>query len=148
MDDSQKATAQACLTALETDAMAFPQIVGALIEAGFESYTVDLRRATARYFLPDGDSVERASHKIATAIAAQFDAAAMQTAIREAQQQVPGYTDQGFCEKAAAAGCASYIVSFSGRRAFYIGRTGETHTSISRPDCKRRDLVGREHCLT
>lgn len=128
MNDSQKATAQACLTAAETDAMAFPQIVGALIGAGFESYSVDLRRAIATYFLPDGDSIELAAHKISTAIAAQFDASAMQAAIREAQQQVPGYSYKGFCEKAAAAGCASYIVSFLGRRALYIGRSGETHT--------------------
>ncbi|MDZ4395593.1 DUF1398 domain-containing protein [Cypionkella sp.] len=128
MNDSQKATAQTCLTAAETDAMAFPQIVGALNEAGFESYTVDLRRSTATYFLPDGDRVELAAHKITTAIADHFDAAKMQAAIREAQQQVAGYTYKGFCEKAAAAGCASYIVSFLGRRALYIGRSGETHT--------------------
>ena len=48
-------------------------------------------------------------------------------AIREAQQLIPGYTYKGFCSKVAAAGCAGYIVSFSGRRALYLGRTGETH---------------------
>ena len=51
----------------------------------------------------------------------------MQAAIREAQQQVPGYTYKGFCEKAVLAGCAGYVVSFSGRRALYVGRTAETH---------------------
>lgn len=33
----------------------------------------------------------------------------------------------GFCRKVAAAGCAGYVVSFPGRRAVYMGRTGETH---------------------
>lgn len=128
MNQTQKATAQTCLLAAETNSMAFPQIVGQLIDAGFESYAIDFRRATTTYYLPDGDSLELPSHQITTPIAARFDAAALQSAIREAQQHVPGYTFKGFCEKAAAAGCASYVVSFAGRRALYIGRTGETHT--------------------
>jgi len=60
-------------------------------------------------------------------VAPELDRDALQSAIREAQEQVPGYSYRSFCEKAAAAGCASYIVSFSGRRAVYIGRTGATH---------------------
>ena len=51
----------------------------------------------------------------------------MQAAVREAQQLVDGYTYKGFCEKAAAAGCAGYVVSFSGRRAVYLGRAAQTH---------------------
>ena len=66
-------------------------------------------------------------HRIATSVAPSFDLARIQAAIREAQQQVPDYTYRGFCEKVASAGCAGYTVSFSGRRALYIGRTAETH---------------------
>ena len=62
--------------------------------------------------------------------ASALDAAALQAAIREAQQQVPGYTYKGFCEKAVSAGCAGYIVSFSGRQALYVGRTAETHVEL------------------
>ncbi len=127
MNDSQKATARSCLEASETGSMAFPQIVGALMAAGFESYAIDFRRATATYYLPDGDNLELPAHKVSAPVAPTFDTAAMQAAIREAQQLVPGYTYAGFCEKAASAGCAAYIVSFSGRRALYIGRTTETH---------------------
>ncbi|OYZ61148.1 MAG: DUF1398 domain-containing protein [Rhizobiales bacterium 24-66-13] len=110
--------------------MSFPQIVGALGEAGFESYAVDYRRATATYYLPGGESIELPAHRAAGAIAPAFDAARLQAAIGEAQQQVPGYTYMGFCEKAVAAGCAGYLVSFSGRRALYVGRTGETHVEL------------------
>lgn len=115
-------------TAAQTNSMAFPQIVAALIEAGFESYAIDFRRATTTYYLPDGDSTALASDQISGPIADSLNTAALQSAIREAQQNVAGYTFHGFCEKAAAAGCASYIVSFTGRRALYIARTGETHT--------------------
>jgi uncharacterized protein YbcV (DUF1398 family) len=107
--------------------MAFPEIVGKLVEAGFESYAIDFRRATATYYLPGGDSVMLPTHRVEGAIAADFDRPRLQASIREAQQQVPGYTYKGFCEKAASAGCAGYVVSFSGRRALYIGRTAETH---------------------
>ncbi len=83
------------------------------MNGGFESYAVDLRRGTATYYLPDGESVEISAHMVATAIAPNFDAAGNQSAIGEAQQLVPGYTYKGFCEKVAAAGCAGYLVSFS-----------------------------------
>lgn len=127
MTDSQEATARACLEASETGSMTFPQIVDALVDAGFESYAIDFRRSRAIYYLPKGSSIELAAHRVETAVAETFDVPAMQAAIREAQQLVPGYTYRGFCEKAASAGCAGYIVSFLGRRAVYFGRTAETH---------------------
>jgi len=130
MNDQQSAAARTCLEAAEGDAMAFPQIVGALMDAGFEGYAIDFRRATATYHLPDGESVELPARRVEAAIAPTFDAALMQAAIREAQQQAPGYTYKGFCEKAASAGCAGYIVSFLGRRALYFGRTAETHVEV------------------
>ncbi len=127
MNDRQKEVARACLEAAENNTMAFPQVVGALMEAGFESYTVDFRRAVATYYLADGESIELPTHRIDVPVAPAFDEGAMKSAITEAQQLVPGYTYKGFCKKAANAGCAAYIVSFAGRRALYIGRTGETH---------------------
>lgn len=127
MTPDQETTARACLKAAETGALDFPEIVGRLIEAGFESYAVDFRRARNIYYLPDGDSLELPAHEPDAAVAAAFDPAAMQAAIREAQTKAPGYTYPGFCRKAALAGCAGYIVSFLGRRAVYFGRTGETH---------------------
>lgn len=127
MNDHQRTTAQACLDGAEHSAMTFPQIVGTLIEAGFESYAIDFRRARATYYLPDGRSLDLETHCITTPIAPELDSARMQAAVREAQQQVDGYTYKGFCEKAAAAGCTGYVVSFLGRRAVYLGRTAQTH---------------------
>ena len=128
MDDHKKSVAESCLKGAEGDTMTFPQIVGTLMQEGFESYAIDFRRAVATYCLPDGDSVELPMHKIDGPIAPAFDAAPIQAAIKDAQQLMSGYTYKGFCKRVASAGCAGYVVSFSGRRALYIGRTGETHT--------------------
>lgn len=130
MNAQQKTLAQKSLDAAEGNTMTFPQIVAALTEGGFEGYTVDFRRSVAIYYLLTGESVELPTHKADGEVREAFDAAALQSAIREAQQLVAGYTYKGFCIKAKAAGCAGYIVSFSGRRALYFGRTAETHLEV------------------
>jgi uncharacterized protein YbcV (DUF1398 family) len=127
MNDHNERIAQTCLEGAEGDTMTFPQIVGTLMQEGFEGYMIDFRRATATYYLADGENIVLTTHGNTSAIAATFDVAAIRAAIKEAQQLVPGYTYIGFCKKVAAAGCAGYIVSFSGRRVLYIGRTAETH---------------------
>jgi uncharacterized protein YbcV (DUF1398 family) len=125
MIPEQAAVARNCLAAAHADSMAFPEIVGALISAGFESYTIDFRRGTAVYYLPDGESLELAT--ITGPVAPQFDAPAVQAAIREAQAHGPDYSYDGFCRQVMAAGCAGYITSFSGRRVVYFGRDAELH---------------------
>ncbi len=127
MGTKQRAIAQQCLDGAENGSMTFPQIVGKLIEAGFDGYLVDLRLGQATYYLPGGEDVELPTHGSAVAVAAQFDTEAVQAAIREAQALVPGYTYRGFCDKVKQAGCAGYLVSFPGRRVLYFGRTAETH---------------------
>jgi uncharacterized protein YbcV (DUF1398 family) len=127
MDIQLKDIATSCKIAAEENKMSFPEIVQKLARAGFEGYLVDFRRSTATYYLPDGDSVELPTHDIKTPVAASFNVTSMQSAIREAQAQVEGYTYKAFCEKTRAAGCAGFMVSFSGRRAVYFGRTAETH---------------------
>ena len=128
MTTNWKDAARSCLEGAETGAMTFPQIVGTLIGAGFDGYAVDLRRATATYYLPNGDAVELEAIRTTEPVAERFDAAVVKEAIREAQALVPGYTYKGFCAKVARAGCAGYLVSFVGKRVLYYGRTGETHT--------------------
>jgi uncharacterized protein YbcV (DUF1398 family) len=119
--------AEKCLRGAEDHTMTFPQIVDTLMQQGFESYSVDYRRAKAIYYRPDGDSVELATHRFDVPVAEAFNTEAIQAAIREAQRLVPGYTYEGFCRRVMDAGCAGYIVSFSGRRAVYFGRTAEMH---------------------
>ena len=126
MDAAMVRVAERCLRAAEDGSMNFPQIVGELIAAGFESYAVDYRRGTATYYRPDGQSVELAMRAPDGAVAAGFDMAAIQAAIRAAQADGPAYSYDWFCRTVMAAGCAGYLVSFLGRRAVYFGRTGES----------------------
>lgn len=123
-----KDVARTCLDGAETGSMTFPQIVGTLMKAGFDGYAVDLRRATATYYLPNGEAAELNAAESSVPVAERFDAEAVRAAIREAQALVPGYTYKGFCAKVATAGCAGYLVSFPGKRVLYYGRTAETHT--------------------
>ena len=126
MTPAQEKAAESCLRGAENNTMTFPEIVQTLTREGFESYAIDFRRGRAIYYLPDGQSVEHRTHA-ATPVARNFDGGAIQAAIREAQQLVPGYTYNGFCQKVARAGCSGYVVSLAGRRALYVGRTAETH---------------------
>jgi uncharacterized protein YbcV (DUF1398 family) len=127
MDSQLFEIAQSCLHGAESGSMSFLDIVGKLILAGFESYAIDFRRATAIYYLPDGESIELPTHRHDTVIATTLNIATLQAAIRAAQQAGPHYTYSGFCQKVMACGCVGYVVSFSGRRAVYFGRTAETH---------------------
>jgi uncharacterized protein YbcV (DUF1398 family) len=119
--------AEGCLHGAESNSMTFPEIVGKLMQAGFESYSIDFRRATATYYLPDGESIVLPTHRLHAPVSATLNVAVLQAAIKEAQQSAPNYTYLGFCEKVMTGGCAGYVVSFSGRRAVYFGRTAETH---------------------
>jgi uncharacterized protein YbcV (DUF1398 family) len=127
MDAQHIAIATACLHATHDGSLAFPAIVEKLLAAGFEGYAVDYRRQTQIFYLPDGDAVELAMPDPIGAVAAQFCGAQVAAAVRWAQANGPDYHYAGFCEKVTAAGCAGYLVSFTGRRVVYYGRTAETH---------------------
>lgn len=127
MDAERIAIAQRCLEAAHNGTLSFPQIVGELIAAGFESYTVDYRRDTQIYYLPDGDSVALEMPASTGSVSEAFDAATVAALVRWAQVNGPDYSYKAFCHKAKVAGCAGYFVSFLGRRVVYFGRTAETH---------------------
>ncbi len=127
MDARQAMVAQTCLAAAYDGTMDFPAIVGTLMAAGFEGYTVDFRHEVAIYFRSDGASVELPLPPDDVAVAAEFDGEAVKEAIREAQAGTAGYTYKGFCRTVKGAGCSGYMVSMLGRRVVYFGRTAETH---------------------
>ncbi|MGE3747006.1 MAG: hypothetical protein AB7G25_15070, partial [Sphingomonadaceae bacterium] len=108
----------------------FPEIIGKLVDAGFEGYAVDYRRNSQTFYLPDGDNIELAMPHFTGPVAAIFDSAQVAALVRWAQAGGPDYSYAAFCEKATAAGCAGYLVSFLGRRVVYYGRTAETHVEL------------------
>lgn len=130
MDAERIAVAKACLNAAHEGSQSFPEIIGKLIDAGFEGYAVDYRRNTQTYYLPDGDSVAFDMPHSAGAVAAMFDSAGVEVLVRWAQADGSHYSYAAFCEKVKDAGCAGYLVSFLGRRIVYYGRTAETHVEL------------------
>ncbi|KFI25449.1 DUF1398 domain-containing protein [Paenirhodobacter enshiensis] len=127
MDAERTSIAETCLHAAHDGSLSFPEIVGRLIAAGFEGYMVDYRRNTQIFYLPDGDSVVLDMPQASGVVGAEFDAGEMVRLVRWAQANPADYSYAAFSEKARAAGCAGYIVSFLGRRVVYFGRTAETH---------------------
>ena len=128
MDAQKKALAEKCLEAAYDKSMAFPQIVGALIGAGFDGYAIDYRAGTAIYYLPDGDCATVQLPHGGANVATAFDATGVAAQIKWAQANPPDYSYAAFCKNVMAMGCAGYLVSFFGKRVLYVGRTGETHT--------------------
>jgi uncharacterized protein YbcV (DUF1398 family) len=120
-------TARTCLDAAYDKTMSFPQIVGALMGAGFEGYVVDYRRNTTTYFLPDGESAVLENRASGAPVAERFDQDGVIAQIKWAQANPPDYSYAAFCKNVKALGCAGYIVSVLGRRVVYFGRTAETH---------------------
>ncbi len=127
MDAQHTIIAERCLNAAYDKTMTFPDIVGALIKAGFEGYIVDYRRNTTTYFLADGDNVVLENRPSEEKVAAQFDQPGVAAQIKWAQANPPDYSYAAFCKNVRALGCAGYIVSFPGKRVLYFGRTAETH---------------------
>lgn len=127
MDAERISIAEACLQAAHDGSQIFPEIVGKLIAAGFEGYAVDYRRNSQTYYLPDGDNVTMEMQPSAGKVAAAFDATEVARLVRWAQANPADYSYVAFSEKAKAAGCAGYVVSFPGGRVVYFGRTAETH---------------------
>lgn len=127
MDAERISIAETCLHAAHDGSLSFPEIVGKLIAAGFEGYLVDYRRNSQTDYLPDGDGVTMEMRPSAGTVAVDFDAAEVERPVRWAQANPADYSYVRFSEKAKAAGCAGYLVSFLGRRVVYFGRTAETH---------------------
>jgi uncharacterized protein YbcV (DUF1398 family) len=111
--------------ASQAGTVSFAAVVDTLMQAGVESYFADYRACSTTYYLPDGDSCAIELKVPPTAIAADFDAAALQAAIRGAQRGDVRYPE--FQNLSRAAGCVGYFVWIAGRHVVYFGRRGEQH---------------------
>lgn len=119
-----KTVLEECVKGSDESRLSFPEVVMKLMGAGVERYDADLCRAERTFYMPDGASHVVASMPIQQTPAKDFSGTAVEAAIRAIQAQKIDY--KTFCDRIAAAGCVSYLVSLTGRRAIYFGRTGES----------------------
>ncbi len=112
----------------EAGKLRFPEVVGALVAAGVESYCADLVRGEKTYYMPGGDTYIVKSKLPVTAIAEEYSEDGVVAAIRGAQADAIRYPE--FVRQSRAAGVAVYWVFLTGRRAVYLGRKGEIHVEL------------------
>ena len=98
----------------------FSQVVGLMVVAGVESYTVDYRSGRATYYPRDGTPLDLALDTPEMPIPA-----ILRAAIAGSQRGVVMYPQ--FKRLSMAAGCIGYTVWIDGRHVSYYGRRGEVH---------------------
>jgi uncharacterized protein YbcV (DUF1398 family) len=125
MDENVKAVIEACTRGSDEERMSFPEVIQNLHAVGVERYHADLVRGEKTYYLPAGESIVVEAMPLRSQPASWFSAADTQAAVRAIQARQIGYNE--FCERVAAAGCTSYIVSLVGRRVVYFGRSAESY---------------------
>lgn len=125
MNEKIQTTVVEVTRASDASSISFPRVVETLIEAGVERYHADLVRAEKTYYLPNGESTVVRTEHVAAPAALAFSGAGVEAAVRASQAGQIDYPE--FCRRALAAGCIAYLVSLTGRRVLYYGRTGETH---------------------
>jgi uncharacterized protein YbcV (DUF1398 family) len=109
-----------------TSNLPFPEAVKRFAEAGVESYYADLVQLQKTYYAPDGATcVSLMEMPPVGPVAEQFDAAKVKEAVSAIQQGKISYVE--FLRRIVAGGTFAYTVHIRGRRAIYLGRTGDLH---------------------
>ena len=103
----------------------FGQVIGLMVVAGVDSYTVDYRSARATYYPRDDAPLDLPLDTPDMPIPEGFDAVALKKAIAGSQRGLVMYPQ--FKRLSMAAGCVGYTVWIAGRHVTYYGRRGETH---------------------
>jgi uncharacterized protein YbcV (DUF1398 family) len=125
MDAQVKAAMVEASRASDEERVSFGEVVMNLMQAGVERYHCDLVRGEKTYYLPDGESEMVAGDPVGVTPALDFSAAGVDAAVRAIQAGEIQY--RTFCTRVAEAGCVGYLVSLSGRRVVYYGRSADMH---------------------
>lgn len=110
----------------QTGEMTFPQVVGALLAEGVESYFIDFASGSIRC-MPRATHAEKRLVKLLE-VADEFSADGLLAAIRSAQTDAIRYLE--FVRQATAAGTVAYWAFLTGKKVVYFGRKGEMHVEM------------------
>ena len=119
--------------ATDRSQLRFPDVLARLSAAGVERYHADLLRGEKIYYFTTGESLRIACDAIDIPVPEAFSSEGVASAVRAVQTAGADYSYPLFCEAIGAAGCPAYIVSLSGQRAMYYGRTAESYVEAFPP---------------
>lgn len=105
--------------------LSFPQVVGRLLNAGVDSYHVDLIRAENRYYFGSDETFVSTVPFEHPKAAGPFSAEKVAGAVKAIQQGKINYKE--FVDQIMAAGTVYYIAYLTGKQVIYFGRKGEFH---------------------
>lgn len=106
--------------------ISFPEIVEALLADGVTWYSANLIFRVTTYYNHGGGHHQAPWPEVSLPpLAADFDAAKVQSAIKASQNKEIGY--RGFLARIAEAGVVYYTVHMTGRKAIYFGEHGDFH---------------------
>jgi len=125
MKDERTVTIEQCAEGAISGEIAFPEIVGKLVDVGVERYHVDYSRQETTYYLADGDSLVVTTPHPPHETPDGFRPEAVEAAVRQSRRNEHTYRD--FVRRTMNAGCVGYFVQITGRRVIYFGRKGEAH---------------------
>jgi len=108
--------------------LSFPERVKKLVDAGVESYHIDLIRLDESFYFTNGESYVGELHSAAHVIHNDFDATQVIAAIRESQAQMIDYAE--FLNRITRAGTSYYIAYLLGRKVMYLGKNGDFHCEL------------------
>ncbi|MGH9582278.1 MAG: DUF1398 family protein [Bryobacteraceae bacterium] len=115
-----------CLHAALDGKMSFPETVGKMIQTGVERYRADLVLLEKTHYAANGGAhIEKIPLERAPAIASEFSANAVKSAIEDIQQRRIDYAE--FLRRVMKAGITDYSVYLTGKKAIYYGRKGDFH---------------------
>jgi uncharacterized protein YbcV (DUF1398 family) len=107
--------------------IAFPDVVGQLVDAGVEYYHVDYVGMRKTFYGADGDEVVTPiGYERLPKVAPDLDLTALRNNIRDSQ--INGQKFRDFTRRAMEAGIQSYYAFLRGKRVIYMGRQGDQHT--------------------
>ena len=108
------------------NSLPFPDVVSRLIEAGVESYYADLIQLQTTYYAANGEvCLSRLETEPLGPVGEHFNSAKVQEALKAIQRGIITYVE--FLRWLVAAGTFAYTVHIRGRKALYLGRTGDLH---------------------
>jgi uncharacterized protein YbcV (DUF1398 family) len=113
------------MTETQAGKLTFPEVVRRLVEAGVESYFVDLATRNETFYLSDGRTHAETMTLPIDPVNKEFSPSHVIAAIRGAQADAIRYPE--FMKRAAAAGVIAYWAFLAGRKVVYFGRKGEMH---------------------